>query len=185
MTCIVGLKNKGRVIIGGDSAGVDGGFGMYIRADQKVWTKDEFAFGFTTSFRMGQLLRYNLSLPKRHPDTDLMKWMVTDFIDAVRSCLKTGGFAAKLNDVEQAGTFLVGHAGRLFRVENDYQVGEMLAEYDACGCGESYAKGALYATAASDLDPDSRVALALNAAMQMSAGVRAPFTVVSVGAEAL
>jgi hypothetical protein len=73
----------------------------------------------------------------------------------------------------------------LFRVENDYQVGEMLAEYDACGCGESYAKGALYATAASDLDPDSRVALALNAAMQMSAGVRAPFTVVSVGAEAL
>jgi ATP-dependent protease HslVU (ClpYQ) peptidase subunit len=183
VTCIVGLKSRGRVLIGGDSAGV-GGLDLQVRADQKVWARDGFAFGFTTSFRMGQLLQYSLALPKRHPDVDLMKWMVTDFVDAVRTCLKTGGFAAKQNEEERGGTFLVGHAGRLFRIDADYQVGEMFAEYDSCGCGESYAKGALYATTtAADLDPDARVLIALNAAQQMSAGVRGPFTVVSVGEE--
>lgn len=176
MTCIVGLKHAGKVLIGGDSAGV-GGLDLSLRADQKVWAKDDYVFGFTTSFRMGQLLRYSLRPPKRFPDADLMQFMVTDFVDAVRTCLKNGGFATKKEEGEIGGTFLVGTGGRLFRIDSDYQVGEMLGDFDACGCGESYAKGALFSNAS--LDPHQRVIQALAAAHAMSAGVRPPFTVVT------
>jgi len=176
MTCIVGLVHDGKVLIGGDSAGV-GGLDLQLRADQKVWAKDGYAFGFTTSFRMGQLLRYSLHLPKRHPDTDLMQYMVTEFIEAVRKCLKEGGFATKKEDAETGGTFLVGTAGRLFRIDSDYQVGEMTGAFDACGCGESYAKGVLFSN--HHLSPNDRVLQALSAAEAMSAGVRGPFHIVS------
>lgn len=182
MTCIVGLVQDGKVLIGGDSAGVNGAFELQIRADQKVWEKDGWAFGFTTSFRMGQLLRYSLHPPKRHPDTDLMQFMVTEFVDAVRKCLKDGGFASVKEGTESGGSFLVGHAGRLFTIHDDYQVGETLDPYAAVGCGDSFARGALFAAMqvmGSPGDPESVVRLALASAEAMSAGVRGPFHVVT------
>ena len=63
--------------------------------------------GFTTSFRMGQLLRYSLKPPRRHPDDEINQFMVVTFTNAVRECLKAGGYASKKDDVESAGTFLV------------------------------------------------------------------------------
>lgn len=178
MTCIVGLVHGGQVILGADSAGVSG-MDLVVRADQKVWAKDGWIFGFTTSFRMGQLLRYSLQLPKRNPDVDLMQFMATEFVDAVRACLKAGGFATARDGGEAGGDFLVGHAGRLFRVCSDYQVAEAQQPFDAVGCGAPYATGALFALANSNVDGFNRVVAALNAAQAMSAGVRAPFTIVA------
>jgi ATP-dependent protease HslVU (ClpYQ) peptidase subunit len=176
MTCIVGLVDGGRVYIGGDSAGVSG-LDLQVRADAKVFKKDWMVFGFTSSFRMGQLLRYSLSIPQRHPDTDVMKWMCSDFIDAVRNCLKSGGFAKKDSEVESGGAFLVGYAGRLFAVHGDYQVAETAAPYASVGCGEAYAVGAMYA---STNEPSERVKLALECAAANSAGVRGPFVIESI-----
>jgi hypothetical protein len=174
MTCIVGLVDQGKIYIGGDSAGV-GGMSLIVRADEKVFINGDFIMGFTSSFRMGQLLRYSLKPPVHHPDVDLFGYMVTDFIDAVRTCLKTGGFAEKEKEVEKAGTFLVGFKGRLFKVEGDYQVGESGVPYDACGCGEDIALGAMFASP--DLPPEKRILTALEAAEQYSAGVRRPFII--------
>lgn len=172
MTCIVGIAENGRVYIGGDSAGV-AGYSLTVRADRKVFRNGDFVMGFTTSFRMGQLLRYAFSPPKRHPDTDIDKFMVTDFINAVRDCLKSGGYAEKHNDAEQGGTFLVGYAGRLFEVHGDYQVGEATDGFSAVGCGDEIALGALYA--AKKQKPTDRLRTALEASERFSAGVRGPF----------
>ncbi|MFE2420722.1 hypothetical protein [Streptomyces hokutonensis] len=49
--------------------------------------------------------------------------MATRFINAVRACLKEGGWARKDSEQEQAGVFLVGIHGRLFEVHDDRQVG--------------------------------------------------------------
>ena len=174
MTCIVGLLDNGVVYIGGDSAGVTG-YGLTVRADEKVFINGDFVMGFTSSFRMGQLLRYSLKPPKYHPDIDLVEYMVTDFISAVRECLKTGGYAKKDKEVEQAGTFLVGFKGKLFKIDSDYQVGISALAFDACGCGENIALGSMYSN--SSLSPADRITLALEAAEQFSAGVRRPFVV--------
>lgn len=177
MTCIAGLVDNGKVWIGGDSAGVTG-FDVCIRSDSKVFKVGDFIFGFTTSFRMGQLLRFSFTPPKRHSDKDIMAYMVTDFIDGIRKCFKDGGFANKSNDVETGGTFLVGHEGRLFCIESDYQVGEPSDYYHAVGCGESYAKGSFYST--KQLSASKRIELALKSAEHHSAGVRGPFTILSI-----
>lgn len=179
MTCIVGLVDKGRVYIGGDSAGV-AGYCLSIRADQKVFVKDGFVFGFTSSFRMGQLIRYKFKPPRRHQDDDLMAYMVTEFVDSLRQCFKDGGFARKNSEEEIGGTFLVGVEGRLFEIEGDYQVGERHIAYAAVGCGDDLAMGAMYATEGSTLTANRRITKALEAAERHSAGVCGPFVVESV-----
>ncbi len=177
MTCIVGVAHQGKVFIGGDSAGV-GGYDVTMRADRKVFRNGDFLIGFTSSFRMGQLLQYAFVPPPRYPKKDLMAYMVTDFAKSVRDCLKTGGFARKDAEAENGGIFLVGCEGRLFRVDCDYQVGESASGYDAVGCGENYAKGVLFFT--KKLAPEERVLPALEAAAEHSAGVRGPFHIESI-----
>lgn len=177
MTCIVGIVDKGRVYIGGDSAGV-GGYDLSIRKDQKVFENGGFLFGFTSSFRMGNLLQYKLTVPKVSNDSDLMEYMCTEFIDSIRSCLKDGGYCRIENGVENGGVFLVGGYGRLFAVHGDYQVAETVCGYDAVGCGAEIALGSLFSTKGEAAR--KRINKALNAASFHSAGVSPPFKVLSI-----
>ncbi|WPA89675.1 peptidase HslV family [Moorella phage MTATph1] len=166
--------------MGADSAGVGNYYNLSIRADRKVFKNGPFLMGFTSSFRMGQLLQYSF-VPPDHPfnsdgaPMDTHKYMATVFIDAVRDCLKNGGFAAKYNEKEEGGTFLVGYRGRLFYVLDDYQVGEPVDNFFAVGCGASFALGSLYSTL--NEPPEQRIYKALEAAEHFSAGVRRPFVI--------
>lgn len=174
MTCIVGIEHNGKVLIGGDSAGV-AGYSLTIRADEKVFTTcDTFAFGFTSSFRMGQLLRYKLQPPPFAEGLDLDQFMATSFIDSVRKVLFDGGFIETHDGAIRGGTFLVGVRGRLYCVGGDFQVGRSAAGYDSVGCGFELALGALHATAAVK-SARRRAEAALEAAAQFSAGVAGPF----------
>ncbi|GJD58678.1 hypothetical protein [Methylobacterium dankookense] len=181
MTCIVGLEHEGRVYIGGDSAGVDSRYALTVRADEKVFARDGVVMGFTSSFRMGQLLHYALVLPRQAEGQDDMEFMVTTFMDAVRTCLKAGGYTKVENAVEEGGTFLIGRKGRLYTIQDDFQVARASLRFDAVGCGDLIALGALWANEKSEgiHTPEGRVQHALMAAEQMSAGVRGPFKIVS------
>lgn len=174
MTAIVGLVDQGRVLIGGDSAGSDG-YALTVRRDAKVFATGPYLFGFTSSFRMGQLLQWRFN-PPAPEEGELHRFMATTWIDAVRECLKAGGYAKREHEREEGGTFLVGIRGHLFFIHDDYQVGEALDGYYAVGCGAGVALGALYATAGQP--PADRVRTALAAAERHCAGVRAPFTFV-------
>jgi ATP-dependent protease HslVU (ClpYQ) peptidase subunit len=178
VTAVVGLEHDGKVYIGADSAGT-AGWSQTVRADEKVFINGPFVIGFTTSFRMGQLLRYKLNVAEQAPSqTDNYRYMSTWFIDAVRTCLKDGGFAKINNGVEQGGTFLVGYRGALYCVGSDFQVGRSVEGFDAVGCGAELALGALAASALKD--PTRRAEQALEVAARFSAGVAGPFKVVSL-----
>ena len=178
MTCIVGIKHEGGVILGGDSAGVSD-FDLTVRSDPKVfYIHPVLAIGFTSSYRMGQLLRYQLPkyldshvTPKDVDDS--FEWMVTVFAEGCRKVFADGGVNKRDNDVDRGGSFLVALAGDLFRIDSDYQVGVAACGYEAIGCGDNYALGALHATIGRQ--KDSRMAAALGAATAHSAGVCAPF----------
>ena len=179
MTCIVGLLDGGEVYIGGDSAGVNmAAYSIAGRKDEKVFGNGEFIFGFTSSFRMGQLLRYAFNPPPYYTDVDLYKYMVTDFVDAIRWCLKKGGYAQKEKEEESGGTFLVGFKGHLFMIEDNYQVAEHCDPYFSVGCGEEYAKGCLYALQDTNMTPEEKIIKALKAAEKFSIGVRGPFNII-------
>ena len=185
MTCIVGLVDKdGTVYLGGDAAAVSGLF-TSPRKDPKVFVKGDFVYGYTSSFRMGDIIQYSFDAPEfnEHSQT-LSEYMRTDFIDNLRSCFKSKGYAANEHGREEAGCFLVGTRGRLFRIDTDYQIGELLDEYCSVGCGDELALGSLHTTnvsfQAGNIDPETRLTLALNAAAYFSGGVRPPFTIVSL-----
>ena len=177
MTCIVGVVDGESVYIGADSAGVDADtWTLVSRSDPKVFQVGPFVIGYTSSFRMGQLLRFAFS-PPTHPDgLDTHAYMVTVFVDSLRECFGAGGYAMKQNERESAGTFLVGYRGRLFEIGDDYQVGESHDEYAAIGCGGALALGALAATT-DDQDARHRIRRALQAAEKHNIGVRGPFVV--------
>ena len=170
---MVGVADESAVWMGADSAGASG-WSLQIRSDAKVFRRGPYLMGFTTSFRMGQLLRWSLDVVDP-VDVDLEEFMATGFVDAVRKCLKDGGFAKKESEREEGGDFLVGVQGRLFTVHSDYQVSEQVVPYAAVGCGADVALGVMYATA--HLAPRHRLQVALDAAERHSAGVRGPFTI--------
>ena len=172
MTCIVAVSEGRTVTLGGDSAGVMEEE-MHLRADPKVFRSGPYAIGFTTSFRMGQLLRY-ADLPT--PAGDLDRFMVTDFVDAVRTLLKRGGFAKQEYEVETGGIFLVGFGNQIFEVRSDYQVARPVKPFTAVGSGARVALGALAALERQPgLSAADRARIALEAAQEYCSAVRAPF----------
>ena len=179
MTCIVGIVEKGAIYLGADSASCDGSE-LMVRADRKVFAKNGFVYGFTSSFRMGQLIRYVFAAPLMTPDADVMGYMVGAYIPALRECFRDGGYSRRANEEDIGGTFLVGYRGRLFEVENDFQVGETTSGYNAVGSGKRPALGAMFAST-SNTDPASRILLALQAAEQFTTSVRGPFEIISGG----
>ena len=178
MTCIVGVVDKGKVYIGADSAALSG-WDLCTREDRKVFVNNGFAMGFTTSFRMGQLLAHALKPPQIKPRDNLMRFMSVDFVNAARECLKGGGWASKQNETEKGGDFLVGYKGRLFFISSDYQVAESDVGFHAIGCGSGQAIGVLHVLRPK-AEPRKAVLAALTIAEKCSGGVRAPFHIVSV-----
>lgn len=181
MTCIVGLVHNGAIYMGGDSAGTNSDLEFSIRLDPKVFLlKNRFIVGFTTSFRMGQLLRFSLRLPNQRQGQGDYEYMCTAFIDAVRKCFYVGGYMGKEKDGgdrENGGRFLVGYRGVLYDVGGDFQVGINQDPYYSVGFGNNAAFGSLFTTAPLGLEPEKRITLALEAATHFSAGVRPPFVI--------
>lgn len=166
MTCIVGRVHDGKVTLGADSIGA-GGYDYTIRKDKKLFRLGEFVIGCTTSYRMIQLIQYEMHPPAIPDDMDLHEYMVVHFIKELRRVLKDGGFAEIDQGVEKGGQFLVGIRDRLFRIDSDFQVGEGVYGLFSVGCGQNYALGAMLAGA--DLEK------ALQVAESCSCGVKGPF----------
>lgn len=198
MTCIVGMisdefdekteEEVTRVYIGADSCGSNGS-DFTLRKDPKVFINGEFLIGYTSSFRMGQLLMYcSLPVIKKKELGDLFKFMVKRFVPAIREILKEGGYSKISSNTEAGGTFLVGVHGRLFTIQGDFQVSETYDNFAACGCGIYCAKASMMTTQSlskSDsfkVEPNTEdiLTLAMESAANVMEGVRAPYTILKI-----
>lgn len=181
MTCIAALIHDGHVYMAGDSAGV-AGLGVTNRADAKVFQVGELIIGFTTSFRMGQILRFGFTPPmpeENFDDDELYGYFVTTFIDTVRARFKEAGYLHNEHERESGGNFLVGIRDRIFQIESDFQVGIPRKPYAAVGSGFDLALGALHATDGLDMDPEKRLIRSMDAAVEFNGGVRPPYVLLS------
>jgi ATP-dependent protease HslVU (ClpYQ) peptidase subunit len=184
MTCIVGIEHKGSVILGADSAGVSTNI-ITPRADIKVFFSEckEYVFGFTSSFRMGQILQHVFTPPVRQPNVpDDFAFLVGYFIPTLMNCMTENGYAAVNNNRVSGGTFMMGYRSKLYTIDNDYQVGRSLLGYDAVGCGQEYALGAIHAGANNIKEPKRLLTVALDAASTFSTGVCGPYNFVTLKA---
>lgn len=181
MTCIVGIVDKEKVYIGADSAGT-GNFKRTIRKDLKVFVRDKFIMGFTSSFRMGQLLMHDdrFSMRCQKSGEDDFHYLINAFIPAIQKLFSDGGYLTKDKEELVGGVFLLGFNKRLYRIDCDFQVGESVANYEAVGCGDEFALGSLFTTEHSEESAEQRIIKALEAASNFSIGVAPPFNILSL-----
>lgn len=144
MTCIAAIIDKdGKGHIASDSLGSNGHTKANYK-NKKVFKKGDMLIGYTSSYRMGQILEYSLELPPRKVKQNLDKYMYIDFINAVRQLLKIHGFSTVQNNTEEIGTFIVVTEGHIFKVQSDLAILESRDKFDACGSGEDYAIAVLH-----------------------------------------
>lgn len=184
MTCIIGVIDKGITYIGGDSLGSNGYNGT-VRKDKKVFKLKDTSnaiLGYASSFRMGQLLTYATGLIDKRDEPKIdHEYIVTKFIPSITKLFENNGYGKNNSGEKQGGVFLLGYKNKLWKIENDYQVGESFDNYDACGCGEEYALGSMCTTENMDLTPIERIHKALQSASKFSVGVSAPFYIINTG----
>ncbi len=177
MTCVIGYHTDSGTWIGADSAGTDGWGSQTIRADTKVFSHHGMTMGFSGSFRMGQLLRFEF-IPSEHPEgMDDYEYMVRHFVNDVRKVLKRGGFTHVKNNVEIGGEFLVAYRNGLYCVEEDFQVGINTRDYAAIGSGATVASGAMAILVQDGAEPSKAIRRALKVASEQDAFVAPPFVV--------
>jgi ATP-dependent protease HslVU (ClpYQ) peptidase subunit len=171
MTCIAAIKELSQIIMVSDSGSIDTE-SMFIlnRADQKMVIKDNrFLIGFAGSYRIGQIIVSNF-MPPRNDSMNPEKYMRTDFIAAMRESLSENGIQSQTMDNT---SFLIGYAGQLFWIQDDFQIAEIAHDYMAIGSGCEVALGSLFST--ESLTSEERLTTALRASMEFKAGIRAPF----------
>jgi ATP-dependent protease HslVU (ClpYQ) peptidase subunit len=177
MTCIAALVEKGKVYMAADSAGT-GGWNQYIRADGKMFAvSDDMLVGVCGSFRVRDLLKYRLPALRYDPkQEDVTHFIVTDLVEAIRQTLKDGGACHSENGIDEfEGAVLIAFKGRLFEIDNDFQVAEQTAPYHAVGSGSDIAQGSLHSTHGLKMSPRKRLEKAMVASERYNAAVRAPF----------
>ena len=180
MTCIAGLVADGRIWMGGDSVATAEAT-VYAKAEPKLFRRNGMLIGVAGSPRATQLLQHGLTLGPCENLARLDKYMACDFVDAVRECLKNGGYAKKKDEQETFDSILlVGLAGCLFTIFQDYQVHRDARDFGAIGSGMHEARGSLFTTENLRLSPRARICRALQAAAAFDAHVRPPFVIRSM-----
>jgi ATP-dependent protease HslVU (ClpYQ) peptidase subunit len=137
MTCIVGLEHGGHVFIGGDIQGT-GWNKKVVHTQPKVFSKAGVVFGYTTSYRFGQLIEQVLSDPVIPDDSGAVyRWLITVLVPDIKKMLKA-------NEWEEGGSCLIGVKGQLWELQSDWSVLRSVNGYSSVGSGYEYAHGSLY-----------------------------------------
>lgn len=178
MTCIAGIAHKGKVYIGGDSAGFIEGTVM-PHLNGKVFRHGEFIFGCCGYVRFSEIVRFSFK-PPTVGRMNLERYMATKFIDALRKALKKCGYLKNGDGQEgdEENAMLVGVRGHLFYVAGNFSASAIGGGLFATGAAGDVALGALAVT--EDKPPKERILMALQAAERFTDAARAPFHIESV-----
>lgn len=142
MTLIIGIDievgNKKYVYLAGDKCGSNG-FTKDNYTKSKIFKRDDYAFGYTTSFRMGQILEF-ADISKDLPSWKQEKNLYTSFVDWVRNSMDKGGFLETKSGVLKCGNFIFYNGNILCEFQDDLSVLIPEDGLMACGSGEYHAK---------------------------------------------
>jgi ATP-dependent protease HslVU (ClpYQ) peptidase subunit len=149
-------------------------------AEPKVFRLGEMLIGCAGSPRTQQLIQYNLEIPKNnYTEHGDMRYLVTEFIPVLRTCLKNGGETKIENNREETESILLlGWHGKAYSIQTNFQVDRISNGFTATGVGDAYAMGAL--AAMTIINPEQTVLLALEIAGMFSNGVCGPYYVFSI-----
>lgn len=144
MTCCIGYKTDKMIYFAGDTQGSNTET-KETRLDPKVFKNKNILIATCGSFRMRDVLMYELDLPKLNMDEDIDKYIRTTVINAIRNLFIEKGICIKNeeSDLASPGDILLGIKDKIYKIESDFQVGEVDKPYVAIGCGSREAMGAM------------------------------------------
>jgi len=198
MTCIVGwiCPETNDVWLGGDSASV--GNMAHTCSEDKVFMREtcssdgltvrKMLIGYTTSFRMGQLIEHKLVMPIHEKNEKTIEYLIRKFADAIRLCLKDHGWSAIDKNHEEGGVLLIAYEGRLFLMCSDFQITEHRRGFQAIGSGDEIAMGAMYGMThlhRGGMSPSDLLFISLDAASDINPYVRPPYVLKSLSGEVM
>ena len=132
MTCIIAYKNKkGNVVLAGDKMGSNGYTHSTIK-EPKVFKKGDFMLGYTTSFRMGQILHHLWNPPQRKVDQNHCNYIYTDVIPSFIKIFDDNKFGKDAS----YGFFIMIFEGRIYEVQENMSILERERNVVSVGCGE-------------------------------------------------
>ena len=180
MTCIVGMERDGKVYIGADSALVSG-WTVRVSARPKVFRKGNLLIGFTGSIRTANVLEFDdtiYSNIKNTEDDEIFKELVDSFVPSLREAFKLAGILKIENSQEEFNWgFLIGVAGHLYSIENEFDIFKVASNFDAMGSSRDIALGVLQAQllVSPNIDPKTAVINTLSITSDYSGAVTGPF----------
>lgn len=169
MTCIIGFidKSKRKMVIAGDRMGSNGHSGSPVNKP-KVFQRGKVLFGYTTSFRFGQILEHHLTIPKDKRDSPY-EFMVLDLVPKIRKVLEQHKYSST-DEKGISGTAILMYKGFVYTLQEDWSVLEY-TDYQATGSGEDVASGALIALRDIPMSNKERANIALDAAAEVIVSV--------------
>ena len=138
MTCVVAKVEDGKIFMVADKCGSDG-YTKILVDRPKVFINGGFIIGYTTSFRMGQLLEFTWSPPEQLSSQSDEVFIYKVVVESIKNTLKSDGFATDTS----GGSFLFGYKGVLYEMQPDYAIFK-IPSYSAVGCGSEEAKAVMY-----------------------------------------
>lgn len=160
MTCIIAFTDGKSSFIAGDKLGSNG-FTKSVMVEPKVFekefhrvstndegtvrTRETMALGYTTSFRMGQLLSYNLLLPDQDANQSFSQYLVQKVIPLIRHMFKDEWGARDSSQDIGGGQFIILHNHTIYEVQGDFSVLQPKTQITAVGSGTYHAIAAMQA----------------------------------------
>jgi len=172
MTCIVALKDNGRIYMGADSAITFGNVILDLNIP-KIHKVGKFILGYAGHVKVGQIIKSNFIETEEQGKESDLEYIIKK-VGEIKTILNDNGIGHIENNQEwQSNDILIAYKKEMYRVGSWYSVSTFRHDYISIGSGEEYALGALYAGAS--LSPRTRITQALEAAAKFSKGVCGPF----------
>lgn len=179
MTCIVAVEDpNGKVYMGADSCSYYQGRVQESRIEKvfKPKKSPQFLIGCSPSFRLMQLLKYQLEVEANNTYLDNEEYLVAILVPALKKLFDQNGLTRIDQNVEYGDTFLLGFKGTIYKIDSDFQINSSTVGFQALGSGEEFALGSLFTTAYYE-NTKHRVEIALQAAARFCASVSEPFSI--------
>ena len=181
MTLILGLTIKSHSYILGDSAAAKDDHVEPV-VTPKVWKvkSHNMLMGYTSSFRMGDLLKYYWNPPEHPKGMSDEEYLATLFVESMIDVFQRGLWLSSEGGKIIGGEMLCIYNGTIHVVQPNFSVITSVHTYKAIGSGQHHAEGAMHSTDGLGLKPKERMLRAASAAESYTGSVCGPFQILRV-----
>lgn len=169
MTCIVGMVKNDQIYMAGDLMGSNG-YTKKVYPDSKVFLNGEFLLGYTSSFRMGQILEWNWEPPLRQEGISDRQYMQLNVVESLRDTFATFGYGIKQGLEDLGGTFLIGYRGKLYEMQDNFSLLQN-EDFVAVGSGQYHAEAVMHVLYNTEIHPFDILQEAISTAAHFTSSV--------------